>query len=677
VTPETDRAGSFARYAEFLPEAVLVVDGSGAVVHANRAAARLLCRPHEQLVGCTLAALTCNELGLVAGFIRAGSRTREPVLGALRFCVEGESALDIRCEALMLEPRTGAMPALLAMRLFERQKAVNKFLLLNQRIDELGREVSRRRAAEAQLQSYGERLRVTLASIGDAVIATDHLGKVVLMNGVAQALTGWGEDEARGRPLDEVFVIVEEGTRRPVESPVDKVLRAGKIVGLANHTLLISRHGRECAIDDSGAPIRDADGALVGVVLVFRDFTENHALQRQLQEQAARLVQSAQRKDEFMSMLAHELRNPLAPLMAGLQLLQHIAPGLSEVERVTSMMERQLKHMTRLVDDLLDVARLTQGKIELHRQPVELAGVLQQAVDMVRPLAEARQQSLVLEGPARRMRVDADMTRLVQVFANLLSNGVKFSPAGGRIGIHAAVAPHGRTVRVRVADDGIGIEPEMLTQVFDLFVQADRSLDRAQGGLGIGLSVVRTLVDMHGGSVEVRSPGLGQGTEVEVELPVLDAEPVAAQTVDATGSVSAVPQYSASTPALRVMVVDDNRDAGETLLELLLLWGHDATVFGDGPTALEMAKRWLPQVVLMDIGLPGMSGHAVARRLRELLQQPLLLVAVTGYGTPSDQLASRDAGFDMHLTKPVDLDKLQSLLARHALVAVPGAGDSA
>lgn len=673
TTPEAARGGGFARYAQFLPEAVLLLDGRGAVVDANRAATQLLRRPREHLVGSMLAALACDDMDSIAGLIRAGSRTREPVVGALRFRADGATALDIRCEALMLEPRAGATPALLALRLFDRHRSVNQFLLLNQRIDELGREVSRRRAAEAQLQSYGERLRVTLASIGDAVIATDHLGNVVLMNGVAQELTGWGEDEARGRALAEVFVIVEEGSRRPVESPVDKVLREGNVVGLANHTLLISRNGRECAIDDSGAPIRDLDGALVGVVLVFRDFTERYALERQLQEQTARLLESAQRKDEFMSMLAHELRNPLAPMMAGLQVLRRIAPGLAHVERVTSMMERQLKHMTRLVDDLLDVARLTQGKIELRRQPVELGEVLQQAVDMVRPLAEARHQSLELDAPAQRMRIDADTTRLVQVFANLLSNGVKFSPEGGRIVVHAGTAPHGRTVQVHVTDDGIGIEPEMLTQVFELFVQADRSLDRAQGGLGIGLTVVRTIVDMHGGSVAVRSPGLGQGTEVEVELPLLDPEPVAPRSVvGAAGAVTAAPQANAATPSLRVMVVDDNLDAGEMLLELLQLWGHDASALGDGSTALELASRWLPQAVLLDIGLPGMSGHEVARRLRELLPPPLLLVAVTGYGAPGDQLASREAGFDVHLTKPVDLDELQALLARHAAVAAPG-----
>jgi CheY-like chemotaxis protein len=254
---------------------------------------------------------------------------------------------------------------------------------------------------------------------------------------------------------------------------------------------------------------------------------------------------------------------------------------------------------------------------------------------------------------------------------------VKFSPQGGRIVVHAGTALDKRTVQVRVTDEGIGIEPGILPQVFELFVQADRSLDRTQGGLGIGLTVVRTIVDLHGGSVAIRSAGLGRGTEVVVELPLLDAEPVAPRSLGADRALTTSSQRSVPSPSLRVMVVDDSPDAGEMLLHLLRLWGHEASVAGDGPTALEIGSRWGPHAVLLDIGLPGMSGYEVAGRLRALLQPPLLLVAVTGYGAPADQLASRDAGFDVHLTKPVDLDELQALLARHAAVAVPGHGGTA
>ncbi|MEO7244969.1 MAG: ATP-binding protein [Rubrivivax sp.] len=658
-------AEAFARYAEHLPEALLVVDGDGTVLSANRAAAALLGRPATAFPQRPLGELMADGADGAAALVRAGSRSQTPLPCALRLlrgdAAAAEGVLHARGETVLLAPRDGGRPAVLVLRLAPHHRSVQQFLALNDRIEQLGREVARRRAAEAQLQAYGERLRVTLASIGDAVIATDAAGRVILMNAVAQGLTGWTEDEATGRPLGEVFVIIQEGSRLPVENPVVKVLREGNIVALANHTVLIARDGSERPIDDSGAPIRDADGRLIGVVLVFRDFTERRGLEQELQQQAALLVEAGHRKDEFLSMLAHELRNPLAPMMTGLQLLQPHALRHAEVGRVAGMMQRQLAHLTRLVDDLLDVARLTHGKIELRRQPVALPQVLRQAVDMVLPLAAERRQELSIDGATLSAVVDADTTRLVQVFANLLSNAVKFTPDGGHISLHAGLAADGSAVNVIVRDDGIGIDATLLPQVFDLFVQADRSLDRSQGGLGIGLSVVRTIVELHGGRVAIHSRGHGEGTEVHVELPLPS---FAHSPTGHRGDEFA--QGSASPLPLKVLVVDDNQDAVETLVELLRHWGHDADTAGDGPTALTRVQHWVPDVVLLDIGLPGMSGHEVARRLTATSPAPPLLVALTGYGSPADQKASRDVGFDAHLTKPVDLDALQALLMRRA-----------
>jgi PAS domain S-box-containing protein len=365
-------------------------------------------------------------------------------------------------------------------------------------------------SARRRVEAGRQWLSATLNSIGDAVIATDAAGRVLLMNPVAETLCGWDAAAAAGRPLEEVFCIVNERTREPVESPVVRVIAEGVVVGLANHTVLIARDGAEHPIDDSGAPIRGAGGEVEGVVLVFRDVTGR----RRAEAQAA---EEARRKDEFLAMLAHELRNPLAAVSSAVHVLAH--PGAEEARGWSrEVIERQVRQLTRLVDDLLDVSRISRGKIQLRPQRVDLADAVRSAVQVVRPLIDERGHELLVMPPSEPVELEADPARLEQVIVNLLNNAAKYTEPGGRIEVEAG--RESDRALIRVTDSGIGIGPDLLPRVFDLFTQGDRALSRAEGGLGIGLTMVQKLVEMHGGGVAVSSDGPGRGCRFTVWLPV-------------------------------------------------------------------------------------------------------------------------------------------------------------
>jgi PAS domain S-box-containing protein len=757
-----------------------------------------------------------------------------------------------------------------------------------------------------------ELLQVTLSSIGDAVITTDNNGRITYLNAVAESLTGWKQADALGQPLDTVFRIVNEATRRPVENPAARALREGVVVGLANHTLLIQKDGGECPVDDSVAPIRDELGRVSGCVLIFRDVTaqrrreqekaselltarllasivessddaivskslggiiqswnaaaerlfgytadqavgrhislvipperiaeedailaslragqridhfeterqrsdgrriqvsltispvrdaggaivgaskivrditdrkraeaeqqkfvtlienstdfigmcdlngipffinragltmvglddieqarqtsiatfffpedqprimqeffpsvletghgeievrfrhfktgeahwmaykvltlpgadgrpvafatvsqdvtERKRLEDSLRRVAGELSEADRRKNEFLAMLAHELRNPLAPIANAVRVLRLGDGDERSVREASEMLERQVGLMVRLVDDLLDMSRITRGKIELRKRRVELAPIIGQAVEATRALYKSMNHELTVTLPPQPVYLYADSTRLTQVVGNLLNNACKFTGKGGHVWL--TVEYEGAQAIIRVRDNGIGIAAQQIPQLFDMFTQVDTSPERSQDGLGIGLTLVKSLVEMHDGTVEARSDGLGRGSEFVVHLPTLveASEPLSEKTVD---------EEAVSEPAQalrrRILVVDDNEDAAEWLATLLNLTGHETYVARDGVEAIRAAERLLPDVVLLDIGLPALDGYEVCRRIRE---QPwgrdLVLVAVTGWGQEEDRQKSREAGFDRHLIKPVDDQVIMSLLA--------------
>ena len=759
--------------------------------------------------------------------------------------------------------------------------------------------------AEA-LHEQREWLRVTLSSIGDAVITTDTKGSITYLNPVAVSLTGWTQEEAAGIPLELVFKIINEETRQTVENPATRALREGLVVGLANHTLLIAKDGTERAIDDSAAPIRNANGEVAGVVLVFRDVTDRREVERALRESEERfrlLVEGAEdyaifmldpkgnitswnpgaerikgysaeeiigqhfscfyapekveaghpdqelevaaakgrfedegwrlrkdgsrfwanviitalrdergklkgfskitrdrtedlrkesqihdsevrfrrlfetakdgilildssdgkitdanpyitellgystdeligkelwqiglfqdieasqaafqllqdegyiryhdlpletksgrkaevefisnvynvdhhaviqcnirditerrqleraeaqaealadlhrRKDEFLAMLSHELRNPLAAITNAVQILDLQKDEHPLQEKAKTIIRRQAANLVVLVNDLLEVSRILGGRIQLHQEDLDARGIVQQAVETARPLIDQNKHELTVSLPTEPTWLHADALRLEEVIVNLLNNAVKYTPEGGHIWL--SLQQEGDRIVLRIRDTGVGIVPDSLPHLFELFTQAPRSLDRSQGGLGVGLAVVRKLVEMHGGTVEAQSAGPGKGSEFIVRLPVLSPPTGRSQIPSKKGD-----EQSGS--GWRVLVVDDNVDSADSIAMLLQVSGHEVRVVYSGQDALDMAGKYQPDIVLLDIGLPVMDGYEVARRLRKHPElKALKLIAVTGYGQESDRLQSQEAGFDYHLVKPVDAQKLQEVM---------------
>jgi PAS domain S-box-containing protein len=365
------------------------------------------------------------------------------------------------------------------------------------------------RRDSARVRASENRLAITLRSIGDAVIATDERGHVTMTNPVAEKLTGWPLAEAAGKTLDEIFRIVNEDTRAVVESPVAKVLREGGIVGLANHTVLIHRDGHETAIEDSGAPILDDAGRTTGVVLVFRDGTIERAAQKAL-------LDADRRKDEFLATLAHELRNPLAPIMQATRTASHASASPDQIRWSLDVIRRQVGNMARLLDDLLDVSRITRGRLEVRRERVTLKTIVDTAVEIAQPVVKAGKHELGIDLPTEPLELDVDGLRIAQVLGNLLTNAAKYTPPEGKIQL-AAARQDGQVV-VRVIDNGIGLAPGDLPRIFEMFTQVTQSAERPNAGLGIGLALAKALIELHGGTIEARSAGLRQGSEFVVRL---------------------------------------------------------------------------------------------------------------------------------------------------------------
>ena len=414
---------------------------------------------------------------------------------------------------------------------------------------------------------------------------------------------------------------------------------------------------------ESSFNLRFDNQGLIESLRAAKDHAEalNRDLELRVRDRTAELIAADRRKDEFLATLAHELRNPLAPIRFALETLKVETPRATAA-RARDVMERQVRQLVRLVDDLLDVSRITANKIRLRREPLDLARLMSTAAESIAPLAAAADQTLDVQLPSTPVRVNGDGARLVQVFANILNNAVKFTPRGGQIWFTADQQSKAAVVRIR--DTGVGIPADVLPRVFDMFHQAEPVLDRSTGGLGIGLTLARRLVEMHDGQIDIRSQGTGRGTEVEIRLPV---------TVAAAAAVAPEPPSVAAARNLRVLIVEDNLDAAEMLQLAVSRLGHDTRLAHDGAAAITTATQFVPDLIFLDIGLPVMNGYAVARTLRDMPEfSRVYIAAVTGWGQEEDRRKAREAGCDSHFTKPLSPAMLEDLLATTAQVVREG-----
>ena len=413
---------------------------------------------------------------------------------------------------------------------------------------------------------------------------------------------------------------------------------------VSNEIEIVRRDGRTVYVQNDVEPLFDTNGDVYGCVSVCVDVTDRKLAEISLRD-------ADRKKDEFLATLSHELRNPLAPIRTAIEVMRLAQDNPDLVEKARATMERQLLHLVRITDDLLDIARITQNKVELRRERIDLRIVLQSAIEATRPFIDDRRHALMVDLSRMPIWLDADFTRLAQVFANLLNNAAKYTDARGVIRINAVES--GDWVTVTVTDSGAGIQPEFLSSVFEMFTQLQAHRDRTHGGLGIGLTLARRMVELHGGTVEARSEGAGRGCTFVVRLPVASS----------SAAERTTPQQTAALPPkCRILVAEDNADAAEMLRLMLEVKGHDVRVAADGVQAIALAQTFDPQIVFLDIGMPRMDGYEAARRIRGLLGDRVLLVALTGWGQDEDKRRAREAGFDHHLTKPPEPDLLDRLI---------------
>jgi PAS domain S-box-containing protein len=542
------------------------------------------------------------------------------------------------------------------------------------------RDVTDERRAEEALAEQREWFETTLESIGDAVIATDVQGHVVFMNPIAEHLTGWRLTEASGQPCASVFNIVNENSRRTVESPVTRVLAEGTVVGLANHTVLIAADGTERPIDDSGAPIRSRDGRIVGVVLVFRDISDRRrselerrdaALERDRLLEAERAARAdAERasrvKDEFVAMVSHELRTPLNAILGWAQLIVKADAGPDVVARGLGVITRNTRLQAQLISDLLDISRITSGKLRLDIEQVDVASVVKDAIETVERDADDKRIVITRDVDSSVGMIAGDGGRVQQIIWNLLSNAIKFTAEGGQVSVRVRKAR--ADAEILVTDTGVGIRPDFLPHIFDRFQQADQAITRRVGGLGLGLSIAKHLVELHGGSITAESGGIGRGATFTIVLPSSVGAHVADRSPTDGGSHDAA-QPRDLLAGLRILVVEDEEDTRELLDRLLRGYGADILLARSAEEALSQLSDGPVDLVVSDIGLPDIDGYDLMQRIRQFPANDggtTPAIALTAYARTEDRTRAFRAGYQAHLAKPIEPAELVATIASFA-----------
>lgn len=527
--------------------------------------------------------------------------------------------------------------------------------------------------AQKQAGRDADLLRTTLESIGDGVITTDKAGIVTNVNQAAEKICGTTSASWSERPLEDVLWLHDEGTGMPTESPVRSILRGGgahptNSPRFASGLFLLKREQDVRCISLTATPISSAEGTLLGAVVVFRDVTDEHRMVNEIREQtaaaqrmAADLGEAHRRKDEFLATLAHELRNPLAPVRTSAQLLRDADGDLQKTGEISSMIDRQVGQLARLVDDLLDVSNITLGKVQVNRKHVDLASTIHLAIEAATPVIDEAGQRLSVSMPEGSVTLFADKARVAQLIGNLLNNASKFSPSGALIELAASVDEE--HVRITVKDEGIGIDSGRFEDIFELFVQVDTTLGRQRSGSGIGLTIVQKLVTMHGGTISVDSAGLGKGAKFTVVLPSANDKQPSLE--------PEVPQLP--TWFKRILVVDDNVDAAVAMSGLLEALNFETAIAHDGARAIVESEKFQPQMVLLDIGMPVLDGYQTCRAIRtKPWGEAVKIIALTGWGRDEDRSKAQEAGFDAHLVKPVNYKDLLRTAAEVFGKSAPG-----
>jgi PAS domain S-box-containing protein len=531
------------------------------------------------------------------------------------------------------------------------------------------RDITASKRSERALREQAEWFRVTLGSIGDAVITVNTASLVTFLNPIAEKYTGWTVAEAAGKPLGEVMRIVNETTGQAASNPIEVALAEGRIVGLANHTILLSRDGSEHPIEDSAAPIKDPAGTTIGAVMVFHDVSERREKERALarlyegeQEARGAAEKANKAKDDFLAKLSHELRTPLTPVLGILSSLPGdgaVPPALfADLEIV----RRNIEVEARLIDDLLDMTRISSGKLELHIERVKLETIVDEAISICRGDLEAKHLLLERQTAAAGTELAADRLRVTQVLWNLLKNSIKFTPEGGKIVIRTGTESHcdGERILLEVQDSGMGIEPSEMTRLFNAFEQGGRHITQQFGGLGLGLAISNGIAVSHGGSLTAFSKGRGQGSTFTVTLPRGDLREVAPP----AGRRPAAPARADASQKLRILLVEDHPDTATILTRLLSRMGHDVVHAPTVAAALASAERESVvrgfDLVISDVGLPDGSGLDMMRELSST--RGLRGIALSGFGRDSDVEKSVEAGFSRHLVKPINVGQLRKAI---------------
>jgi PAS domain S-box-containing protein len=617
----------YRQLVETMNEGALLVDRGGMIVYGNLRFAELVGARLDQIIGWPL-----------ARYVSAPSRA---LIEALLPGVEGAPS---KAEVELVGCDGNRRPAYVSVAAARDEDLELTCVIVTDLTDQ----------KRNQEMLAAERLTSQIVDQAtEGIVVCDLAGVVIRASHAAARIAG---APPLLRPFEQVFRLTTPDDPAAARTVIARALAGDTLT--AEEVALHRGRGEPITLLLSAGPIASSDGAPLGCVISFVDVTDRKWASEERQRlldaaNAARLeAEAANRaKDEFLAMLGHELRNPLAPILTALELMELRGDDGSRRER--DVIARQVKHVVTLVGDLLDVSRIAQGKVQLERRPIELQRVVDKAIEAAAPLIEERRHRLAVDVPAG-LWLDADETRICQVISNLLTNAAKYTPQGGAIALTAVRDADQLVITVR--DTGMGIPAELLPHLFDLFVQGKRTIERAEGGLGLGLAIVRSLVALHGGAVTARSAGPQTGSEFEVRLPALDAPPARDDRRSPIGGVHALRDK-------RVLVVDDNVDAADLLSDALEDLGYDTRTAYDGPSALDVAAAFEPDIALLDIGLPAMDGYELARRLRDRPRdRPLRLIAITGYGRDADRQHTREAGFDGHMVKPIDIAGLDAAI---------------